>query len=259
MLSLSSFIMWDLMLKHWIYEKVMIDQRFSSHALNLQGKLILRITFPTSDQLHYDFVNTENEMLHFWGNYHHWLQWKLSIWKLLVQAMMKILSKWHISFSVCCNSNIRLLPGYIVIQVHIILTTVNISKIICWHVISKVLSWYVALLTRALLAIVKKQICVSMCCKQGIVMTSQHLALLTGVVQQCHHFLSFWQLLGQPVIKVSSTWWHFCFILMPCNAHCTSTFFLTRYILAWLLNTFKLEQFQLLVSHNSEQLIVQFF
>ena len=34
-------------------------------------------------------------MLSFWWKFHHWLHWKLSIWQLSVQPMMKISSKWR--------------------------------------------------------------------------------------------------------------------------------------------------------------------
>ena len=44
---------------------------------------------------------TETGMSAFWWNVHHWLHWKLSIWQLPVQPVMKISSKWqHPLFSV---------------------------------------------------------------------------------------------------------------------------------------------------------------
>ena len=44
---------------------------------------------------------TETEMSPFWRNFHHWLHWKLSFWRLPVQPLMKISSKWwHFRFSV---------------------------------------------------------------------------------------------------------------------------------------------------------------
>ena len=44
---------------------------------------------------------TETKMSSFWWNFHHWLHWKLSVWQLSVQPVMKISSKWrHFRFSV---------------------------------------------------------------------------------------------------------------------------------------------------------------
>ena len=49
---------------------------------------------------------TEIKTMPFWRNFHHWLHWKLSIWQLPVQPMMKILSKWqHLCFSDVPNNN----------------------------------------------------------------------------------------------------------------------------------------------------------
>ena len=46
--------------------------------------------------------NTEVEMTSFWWNIYHWLHQKLSKWQLLLQPMVKILSKWwHFYFSEC--------------------------------------------------------------------------------------------------------------------------------------------------------------
>ena len=45
-------------------------------------------------------ASTETEMLSFWRNFHHWLHWKLSIWQLPVQPVVKVSSKWqHFRFS----------------------------------------------------------------------------------------------------------------------------------------------------------------
>ena len=47
-----------------------------------------------------NWYNTETEMLPFWWHFRHWLHWKLSLWQLSVQPVMKISSKWwHFCFS----------------------------------------------------------------------------------------------------------------------------------------------------------------
>ena len=56
------------------------------------------------------YTYTETKMSSFWWNFHHWLHWKLSVWQLSVQPVMKISSKWrHFRFSVIiwmkCNSD----------------------------------------------------------------------------------------------------------------------------------------------------------
>ena len=65
-----------------------------------------------------------------------------------------------------------------VIVAHLELST---SNVIWRQIINKILSWHVNMLLcwPVLLAIIDKQIWVSMCHKQGIVMTCQQLALLT--------------------------------------------------------------------------------
>ena len=41
----------------------------------------------------------------FWGNFHHWLHRKLSLWQLQVQPVMKITSNWCLSVSVHVQIN----------------------------------------------------------------------------------------------------------------------------------------------------------
>ena len=38
-------------------------------------------------------LDTETKMSSFWWNFHHWLHWKLSVWQLSVQPVMKNLIK----------------------------------------------------------------------------------------------------------------------------------------------------------------------
>ena len=45
-------------------------------------------------------ASTETEMLSFWRNCHHWLHWKLSIWQLPVQPVVKVSKNDNISVSV---------------------------------------------------------------------------------------------------------------------------------------------------------------
>ena len=54
---------------------------------------------------------TETKMLSFWRNFNHWLHWKLSLWQLPVQPVMKISSKWrHFRFSVWHTIYIYCMP-----------------------------------------------------------------------------------------------------------------------------------------------------
>ena len=53
--------------------------------------------------------STKMKMLPFWWNFHHWLHQKLSFRQLLVQSVMKILSKWwHFRFSVSWAFSVKL-------------------------------------------------------------------------------------------------------------------------------------------------------
>ena len=43
---------------------------------------------------------TDTQMSSFWRNFHHWLHWKLLLWQLPVESVMKTKSKWkHFRFS----------------------------------------------------------------------------------------------------------------------------------------------------------------
>ena len=75
---------------------------------SIWGSMML---IPISELAHWwrrEWCFTETEMLPYRWNFHHWLHWKLPKWQLLVQPVMKVLSKWwHFCFNVCCLISAR--------------------------------------------------------------------------------------------------------------------------------------------------------